>query len=1061
MDGESTQVATQQMVDPRRVGEESSELNPSEQADIICTLIGGSTAAFTAIQITASERRQHVLLKSDSISEGKLLPADANEHETLILDRDGTPNADALALRFSSKTINPLLGFVFGRNSGQSDIILGLDSLNRTSNKHFRIYLTEDGVLMLEDISTNGTMVDETVLRGKLYPREDKSRMLSHGSVIKILSPKPEDEIRFMVRFPPLSSGAVNEEYHRNLNAYLEKLRELELEQHGKGKEDIFGHGEGKRLEPVETRLATRPSIAGAPNTFGMVWDGGAEYNVIGVLGKGAFATVYRLANKRDGSLRAVKELEKKRVIKNGQLDQRLDNEMQIMKELNHPNIVQYVDYLDFDKHLYIIMEYVPFGDLQGYLQMKRYLKEPLAKQMSRQILKALKHLHQKMITHRDIKPDNILISSYDPFTVKLTDFGLSKVVKNDETFLKTFCGTLLYCAPEVFPHYDAHVIGQGQKRTRHGPTPSKYHSYSQSVDIWSYGAVLWTSLCKRPPFEGVMDANGDAMLKRIMETRLDTGPLEALKISDEAIELLEMMLDTDPASRPTEVECLRHPWLYDPNDPVEEEEAGLGAIEEVDESHEALSQAQEDMSQLSIKREFGVDRDRNGIAGAGARVVEEDFAVPHSKRVRIDPLIPRNQYRDPSEGVDSSAEPSFDDNSRIPEIVDSHVRMPVPQKPTRLFGEVGRRPALQSSGLLGANPPRIIHQQPQPNSGQELPTSDITQFDRNLQKNELHTQQPPVPSNSQAQSVTESLLGTESMVRELNMASPQSLPPDSGPDTNEPTTPNETGEATSHSGSNGVDDNTPRPANFSRQISLPLPPSFFFDPDDPSTHNLEYASHISGFDYLNDSNAAAIAAAATFSLKVGDSFPSTQGGSQELADPSQHLHPASSPAPEFIRPPPRLGMLRSSTGSIKNIAIRLQDRVTSWGRLPSNTIVYEDSTDTRIPKTGIIIWFAAPGIDKIDQKGGDWTKLPGLHTILTTDSQNGIWVNGVCLRSKDAEGNKLYGRLYTGDRITVFKGRESYLEFNCEFYHGSAAKERPKNESRFQILTASNTQPK
>lgn len=114
-------------------------------------------------------------------------------------------------------------------------------------------------------------------------------------------------------------------------------------------------------------------------------------------------------------------------------------------------------------------MEYIRGGDLNEYILKKGKMAEHTVQEVTRQILEGIAYVHGKNISHRDIKTDNILLVSEDPIEVKISDFGLAKMVRDEGTFLKTFCGTVLYLAPEVFPrHYmvTSPVI-TGSKRKR------------------------------------------------------------------------------------------------------------------------------------------------------------------------------------------------------------------------------------------------------------------------------------------------------------------------------------------------------------------------------------------------------------------------------------------------------------------------------------------------------------------------------------------------------------------------------------------------------------------
>lgn len=137
----------------------------------------------------------------------------------------------AIVLRMSAIVKNPIMGFTFGRNANRCDIWFTRDSGRRLSNIHFRIFINEHGILMLEDQSTNGTVVDDKLLRrtdskGRGQPSR-AMRTLESGSTIKIIMAQNTEDLIFLVRIPR-RDGDTETEYINNLTTYLEKAQGLD-----------------------------------------------------------------------------------------------------------------------------------------------------------------------------------------------------------------------------------------------------------------------------------------------------------------------------------------------------------------------------------------------------------------------------------------------------------------------------------------------------------------------------------------------------------------------------------------------------------------------------------------------------------------------------------------------------------------------------------------------------------------------------------------------------------------------------------------------------------------
>ena len=255
MDEEATQQLTQQYVDPRRTGTKSL-LSLQDEADVLCILLPASEAAIQTVDFVAETAPQHLLQNHSiagipearyTIQRGETRatsPGDARSNESDLasttfedgLSPETLSSGRDIALRMSSKLLDPTRGFVFGRGPDVCDVVFKTDQA-RASNKHFRIFLNRHGVLILEDTSTNGTYVDHTHLLEHRKNRDPErfpersnppKQMLNNGSIIELPleTKKREAWMRFIVRLP--SRNQALKQYQQNIAAYIQYMEQAE-----------------------------------------------------------------------------------------------------------------------------------------------------------------------------------------------------------------------------------------------------------------------------------------------------------------------------------------------------------------------------------------------------------------------------------------------------------------------------------------------------------------------------------------------------------------------------------------------------------------------------------------------------------------------------------------------------------------------------------------------------------------------------------------------------------------------------------------------------------------
>lgn len=270
------------------------------------------------------------------------------------------------------------------------------------------------------------------------------------------------------------------------------------------------------------------------------VQKGGTEklaqlYDVQEKLGSGSFATVKRCVRLKDKRQFALKIVKKKGM--DAKELESLKQEVQILMNLNHPNIVKLYEVFDTSKRMYMVMDLLIGGELFDRIVKKGSFSEAEAASLIKQVTSALIYMHKNGVVHRDLKPENLLFETKSDYsTIKIIDYGLAKV--NDDA-MRTPCGTPGYVAPEILSDKE----------------------YGKEVDMWSLGVILYILLCGFPPF---YDNSGNLrnLYSQIKKGRFSFPSPYWDNISDGAKDLIKRLLTVNPKRRYDGDQVLKHPWI-------------------------------------------------------------------------------------------------------------------------------------------------------------------------------------------------------------------------------------------------------------------------------------------------------------------------------------------------------------------------------------------------------------------------------------------------------------------------------------------------------------------
>ncbi|KAL4223756.1 ATP binding [Mactra antiquata] len=256
------------------------------------------------------------------------------------------------------------------------------------------------------------------------------------------------------------------------------------------------------------------------------------DFDIIDVIAKGAYGNVVKVRREDDKQYYAMKMLDKKQIIVESAIQQCKD-EAAIQSILgDHPFIVKCHEYWQSRKHLYIVLEYIPFGDMFTLWTFHGYFPEKIVKLYVAELAMVLDYLHKSGVIYRDMKMENLLFDMEGH--IQLTDFGLAKWLARGEK-TRTVCGTLQYMAPEILAVYP----------------------YGHTADWWSLGILMYAMLVGKYPVDGAKDHI--EMAQRV----LDSDYLCPNCVSDDAQDVVNKLLMKSPQKRLVDLYSFQNMRLF------------------------------------------------------------------------------------------------------------------------------------------------------------------------------------------------------------------------------------------------------------------------------------------------------------------------------------------------------------------------------------------------------------------------------------------------------------------------------------------------------------------